>query len=145
MSVHEIALSHGQHFCGFAGEKPAIGAHFIGFRIDLHTGVALFRIMECLPILRVFMTGTRAAPCVVELGRAQGAGPNECKTNSVPLEGAYASDFAVPLRPSTGFGGFAGGFVTPYHALLPEFALSAASVRSTRRCSLLKPMVVTRA
>src|ERR1700722_6859328 len=87
----------------------------------------------------------RAAPCVVELGRAQGAGPNECKTNSVPLEGAYASDFAVPLRPSTGFGGFAGGFVTPYHALLPEFALSAASVRSTRRCSLLKPMVVTRA
>src|SRR5215471_10309357 len=31
------------------------------------------------------------------------SGPNECSTRSVPLEGAYASDLAVPLRPSTGF------------------------------------------
>src|SRR5580704_18581564 len=37
-SVHEIALSHWQHFSGLAGEKPAVGPHFIGFRVNLHTG-----------------------------------------------------------------------------------------------------------
>lgn len=54
---HEVVLSHRKYFCGVAGEKPAISSHLVGFRVDLHTGVALFRIMECLPILRVFVTG----------------------------------------------------------------------------------------
>src|SRR5262249_34398632 len=31
------------------------------------------------------------------------SGPNECNTNSVPLEVAYASDLAVPLFPLTAF------------------------------------------
>ena len=31
------------------------------------------------------------------------SGPNECSTNSMPFEGAQASDLAVPLFPSTGF------------------------------------------
>src|SRR5262245_60831870 len=36
ISVHEIALSHRQNFCRFAGEKPAIGPHFISFRVNFH-------------------------------------------------------------------------------------------------------------
>src|SRR5260221_11102484 len=38
VSVHEITLGHRQHFRGFAGEKPAVGPHFIGLRVDLHAG-----------------------------------------------------------------------------------------------------------
>src|ERR671919_594405 len=38
ISIHEITLSHWEHFCGFAGEKPAISSHFIGLRVNLHTG-----------------------------------------------------------------------------------------------------------
>ena len=36
-SVHEITLRHRQYFCGFAAEKPAIDAHFVGFWVNLHT------------------------------------------------------------------------------------------------------------
>src|SRR6267378_3469102 len=38
MSIHEVTLSHWQNTRGFAGEKTAIGSHFVGFRVNLHTG-----------------------------------------------------------------------------------------------------------
>jgi hypothetical protein len=33
--IHEVALRHRQHFGGRAGQEFAVGAHLIGFRIDL--------------------------------------------------------------------------------------------------------------
>ena len=37
-SVHEISLSQGQYSGWLAGEKAAIGTHFVGLRVYFHAG-----------------------------------------------------------------------------------------------------------
>src|SRR4029077_11020267 len=59
ISVHEITLSHWQHFYGFAGQKPAIGPHFIGFWVNLHTGCSAIQNHGTLPDLARVLDGEK--------------------------------------------------------------------------------------
>src|SRR5258708_13477968 len=58
VSVHEITLGHRQHFRGFAGEKPAVGAPFIGLRVDLQPGVGALKHHPVLPVFLAFPART---------------------------------------------------------------------------------------
>jgi hypothetical protein len=55
----EITLGHGGEINRLAGQKLAIGPHFVGSRINSTCGIALFKIIERLLMSpRVFLTET---------------------------------------------------------------------------------------